>query len=145
VADDDAKTEGAGPLGPAEPSSVGAKRRLARILLVLAAVGVFLVLSHNWPRDQTVHVVLGDAAPRVVEVRVAYGSRGEDSSRGASFHFAKGTAPRIVTHEPKLPDGDYMIQIDLATGESKDQHAAIERHVTLQGGTVSIDVSRNVP
>jgi hypothetical protein len=121
------------------------RKRIAGVVLVLAAVAVFLVLSRDWPHDQTVHVVLGDAAPRVVEVRVTYGSNGEEEARGATFRYPKGSAPRIVTHETRLPNGDYTIQVDLATGGAKDDHVTVARRVTLSGGSVSLDVSRNVP
>jgi len=39
---------------------------------LLAGLGVALVLSRHWPTDQAVHIVLGDAAPRALEVRVRY-------------------------------------------------------------------------
>ena len=123
------------------------KRRVARIVLVAAAVALFLVLSRHWPHDQTVHVVLGDAAPRVVELQVAYRAEEEvgDFSRRATFGYARGAAPRIVTHEVRLPSGDYTIQIGLLTGDANGSRATIERRVTLAGGSVSLDVSRNVP
>jgi hypothetical protein len=47
-----------------------------------------------------------------------------------------------VTHVPRLADGDYLVDIDLASGEAR---ATVSRHVTLSGGATSIDLSGSVP
>ena len=67
---------------------------------------------------------------------------GEDWTREASFRYAPGQAPRIVTHEPRLPDGDYTVEIDIA---ASNERATLRRRVTLGGGSTSIDLSQAVP
>jgi hypothetical protein len=48
-----------------------------------------------------------------------------------------------VTHEPRLADGDYVVEIEIL----KASHAIVKvkrPHVPLAGGTTSIDVSEAV-
>jgi len=86
-----------------------------------------------------VRVLLGDAAPRVTEVTVRYKDAEGDAAREARFAFAMGAAPRVVSHAPRLPDGDYTLEIDLRAGENATR---VARHVKLGGGSLAVDVSR---
>jgi hypothetical protein len=121
---------------------------MARGLALVAALAVALLLGQKWPKDQTVHYVLGDAATRVDEVdaRWAEGTRppGDDAwSREATFRFGRGLAPRVVTHQPRLPDGDYTVELEIMAANATN---VVTRHVHLQGGGVtSIDLSPSVP
>jgi hypothetical protein len=127
------------------------RRRIAFAIAIVAALAVYSTLTSRWPKDQVLHIVLGDAAPRVEEVRVRYaenakgsgenGRSGEDWTREASFRYALNSAPRVVTHEPRLPDGDYVLEIDLVSPKGV---ATVRRKIALQGGTTSIDVSGEV-
>jgi hypothetical protein len=125
------------------------RSRLTRGLVLVAALVVALVLGQKWPKDQTVHYVLGDAAPRVEEVDARWaeggGARNESSdawSREATFRFERGLAPRIVTHQPRLPDGDYTVELEIMASNATN---VVTRHVHLQGGVTSIDLSPSVP
>ena len=127
-------------------SSVRTRRRVVLLIAVATALAVYFVLAPRWPKDQVVHIVLGDAAPRIEEVRVRYADasapeNAEDWTREASFRYALNSAPRVITHEPRLPDGDYVVEIDLVSPSGR---ATARRRVALQGGTASIDVSREV-
>ena len=115
------------------------RRQATRLLLLGGALATAFVLGRRLPKDQTVHYVLGDAAARVLalDARWAEGD-GEEWMREASFRYPAGGAPRVVTHEPRLPDGDYTVEVDLrSTAESR----TVRRHVTLSGGATSIDLS----
>jgi len=133
-------------VGPPEPVK-WAGRRALRIPLLVAGVGVAFVLSRQWPVDQSVHIVLGDAAAGVSELRLRYaepeGGR-DDWQREASFHFERGRAPRVVTHEPHIANGVYDVEIELtmATGAAEARTVTETRRVTLTGRPASIDVSR---
>jgi hypothetical protein len=124
------------------------RRRLARVVILGAAVAVYFTLAPRWPRDNVVHVVLGAAAPEVVEVRLGYapapknGPIAEDWTREASFRFPEGSAPRVVTHEPRVADGDYVVEIEIL--KASHRSTTLQRRVTLEGGTTSIDVSEAV-
>jgi len=131
--------------------------RIARIVILVAVAAVYFTLAPRWPKDNVVHIVLGPAASQVEEVRVGYaiapknGPMAEDWTRGATFRFPGGSAPRIVTHEPRVADGDYVVEIEIVKASSKDRDAGtdapsgaiirIMRRVRLEGGTTSIDVS----
>ncbi|HZU82011.1 MAG TPA: hypothetical protein VE987_03795 [Polyangiaceae bacterium] len=122
-----------------------ARTRLVRLVFVAAAIALALLLSRHWPKDQAVHYVLGDAAPLVLEVDARWASgdprEPEDWSREATFRYAPGAAPRIVTHDMRLPDGDYTVEIEVASGPgSRPATHVVRRRVTLSGGAVSIDL-----
>ncbi|HEY1697403.1 MAG TPA: hypothetical protein VGG39_34815 [Polyangiaceae bacterium] len=127
---------------PATPQD--RRKRLARMLVLGAALGGAVVLARRWPKEQTVHYVLGSAAPRVEEVdaRWAQGMGSDDWMREATFTFDPGKAPRVVTHEPRLPDGDYTVEIEIK-GDAGP--AIVRKHVTLSGGSTSIELAEAVP
>jgi hypothetical protein len=127
------------------------RRRIARLVVLVAAAAIFFTLASRWPHDNVVHVVLGAGAPGVTELHLRYAPSTkatkmspmvEDWTREAKFSFPDGTAPRVVTHEPRTADGDYVVEIEIL----KASHAIIrvQRRVNLAGGTTSIDVSEAV-
>ncbi len=119
------------------------RRKLGPLALVAAGLLIWLVLGRKVPQDQVVRVVLGDAAPRVTEVRLRYQPDGDaEFTREATFPYPKGTAPRIVTHEPRLAGGDYMVEIELSEGNDR---ALVHRKVKLDGNPVSLDVKESLP
>jgi hypothetical protein len=119
------------------------RRRYAFLLLAFAALAFFALLEPKRPKDQNVRVVLGNLASAVEQVQVRYAERGsEELVREATFRYPKGGAPRIVSHEPRLPDGDYLVEIDLGFEHG---HTETRRTVTLGGGSTSIDVSQLAP
>jgi hypothetical protein len=113
------------------------KRILGLLIVAMAVVAVYTYLGPKLPKDQIVHLVLGSAAPLATEVVVRYRPEGETEwAREVTFEYAQGAAPRIVTHEARLPDGDYFVEIDVARGSA---HTVVERKVKL-GGTTSIEL-----
>jgi hypothetical protein len=115
-------------------------RRLAPLVFVAAIGALWLVLGRKLPHAQTLHVILGSAAPRVTEVRLTY-AEGAEAIREATFHWAEGAAPRIVTHEPRLADGEYRVHIEVT---ARNGHATVERTVKIEENPVSIDVQEAV-
>jgi len=125
-----------------------ARRRIALLVLACTAGAVYLTLAPHWPKDNVVHIVLGSAATSVEEVRVSYAPVAkhagmvEDWTREAAFRFPDGSAPRIVTHEPRLADGDYVVEIEIL---SRSHHSTLlERRVTFHGDTTSLDISGSI-
>jgi hypothetical protein len=47
-----------------------------------------------------------------------------------------------VTHEPRLAEGEYAVEIDIV--KSPHETTTLQRRVTLAGGTTSVDVSEAV-
>jgi hypothetical protein len=131
------------------------RKRIFKLMSLVALAGALLAarpLAQRWPKEQTIHYVLGDAAGRVTELdarwadgnaRAASGDPADEAwARQATFHYDSGTAPRIVTHVPRLPDGDYTVEIDLV---SAHERSTVTRHVTLAGGSTSLDLVQAVP
>jgi len=119
--------------------------------LALGTAGfvAYLVTAPQVPHTQTVHYVLGDSAPRVDELRVRYApatnhaEMAEDWTREVAFRFADGGAPRIVTHEPRLADGDYVVEVEIVSRAHANTIG--KSRASLVGEPTSIDVSTAVP
>lgn len=122
------------------------RKRLVGFALLAVGVAAGASFLGRMPREQTVHYVLGEGAPRVQELDVrwadARGASADDWAREATFRYAQGQAPRVVTHEPRLVDGDYTVEIDIATGAER---RTVRRAVTLSGGATSIALAEAVP
>jgi hypothetical protein len=106
-------------------------------------IALYLVLSPKAPNDQRLRLRLGDTAPGVSELRVRSRSAGSvdgDWEREVTFHYAKGQAPRIVSYEPRLANGDYLVEIELKTDDSPA--LVTDRRVKLEGNSTTIDLSR---
>lgn len=83
-------------------------------------------------------LVLGPSADRVTGLEIQYIAADGDVARAARMAFDPGTAPRVVSHEPQLVDGDYGLRIDL---DARDGRRSTERRVTLGGGTTQVDLA----
>jgi hypothetical protein len=98
-------------------------------------------LAPRFPKDQSVNVVLGDSSPAVTELALQYRSvatTSDEVAREAVFAFAEGAAPRVVHHAPRLPDGEYVVDVRV---RSRKGAADKKRRVTLNGGgSTSIDL-----
>ena len=126
------------------------KKRLVRMLVLSAVLLVALYFARQWPKDQTVHYILGDAANRVEEVDAKWApgiAATEDWMREATFRYPPGKAPRIVTHEPRLPDGDYTVEIEIVAANVAHERneVVVRKHVILGGGATSIELADLVP
>jgi hypothetical protein len=70
------------------------------------------------------------------------GLSGDDWARESSFRYALNHAPRAVTHEPRLADGDHTVKIEIVAS----QHLTpVHRHLALGGVTTPIDLADSVP
>ncbi len=115
-----------------------ADRRLVMPLFAVVAMGLYFFFSPRLPKDQTIEIVLGDAAAKVVAVRLTYEDPGSSWTSEIELNYPKKSAPRVVHHAPHMPDGDYRLAIDV-TGAAGGAH--VDRRVVLRGGTTSVDVS----
>jgi hypothetical protein len=124
------------------------RKRIAQLLILIAGLFVFLMLSRHWPKDRTFRVVLGEAAARVDELSIRYDDakaqkQGDgEPLRVTTFHYGDAGAPRTVTHEARLADGDYTVEIEVA---SHSVLTTVRRSVTVEGdSTTTIDISREL-
>ena len=100
--------------------------------LLALGLGVWTWLSPRTPHDQSVDVVLGDRAPDVDDVTLRYTlPKDKDAERQVAFHYAHGSAPRVVHHAPRLPDGDYAVDVELSGAKGI---SSVRRSVTLEEG-----------
>ena len=106
-------------------------KRVFPILLIALGFGVWSWLQPKTPHEQDVEILLGDRATDVDDVTVRYTPKEKEEARQVAFHYAHGKAPRIVHHIPRLPDGDYAIDIE-TSGSSG--FAQVHRNVRLEEG-----------
>jgi hypothetical protein len=118
------------------------QRRLLPILVVGVGAAFYFSLAPQWPADQHLRLVLGDASSRVEEVtfRCARSEAGprDDWLREVTYPYAKGSAPRIVSYEPRLASGEYLVEIEIHTDDARV--VTLDRHVELGGRTASINL-----
>jgi hypothetical protein len=118
------------------------RRRLLPVLFLGVGATFYFSLAPQWPADQHVRLILGDLSPHVEEVtlRVAKSetSSGNDWVREVTFRYAKGGAPRIVSYEPRLAGGDYLVELEIHADDARV--VTSDRRVKLTGGTTSIDL-----
>jgi hypothetical protein len=123
------------------------RKRFARLFLVVGALSLAMYFARSWPKEQTIHYVLGDAAPRVQEVdaKWAEGKTAERDrwAREVTYRYDPGQAPRVLTQEPKLPDGDYTVEIEIVA--ANDEHAIVRKQIKLAGGVTQIELAPSVP
>lgn len=131
------------------------RRRGITLLFAALGLGAVFYLSPGVPRDQTVEIVLGDRAAKVRALELHYASASAaptetldgDWTREASFRYGQGVSPpRVVHHELRLPDGDYVVAIDLFVGiGDATEKTTLVRNVRLDaGGSTSIDVAEAI-
>jgi len=110
---------------------------------VAAGAAFYFLIAPRWPTDQHLRLVLGDQAPKIAEVRVRCGNGGGDGggdwAREVTFRYAKGQAPRILSYEPRLKSGEYLVEIEVKTDD--ERVVTTDRRVSLEGSSTSIDLS----
>ncbi|MFO0741184.1 MAG: hypothetical protein U0270_35115 [Labilithrix sp.] len=120
------------------------KRRIGSLVFLAFGLGVAMWLGQNGPQEQHVHVILNERAPIVTGVSLQYVGANGDVANETSFHYRPGQAPRIVSHDPRIPSGEYRLRVDVDTtqADSPDSRKSVEKQVTLKGGSAQVDVSR---
>jgi len=92
-------------------SALRGRRRLAPLVLVVAALTVGGVVFRAYPREVRVRYALGPDHARVQDLWLSYEHDGE-LVRAAHFHYEDG-APERVFHTLDLAAGRYEIQAEL--------------------------------
>ena len=123
--------------------------RVRNVLSLALAVGVAIWLARRSPTDQTIHYVLGNEASRVEELDARWDDNPSadgprDWVREAKYRYQPGTAPRIITHEPRLRNGDYLVELEVALAGPLPSRAVLHKHIHLTGGVTYIDVGSSV-
>ena len=116
-------------------------RRAFRFVLLIVAISAFAFFKKTAPREQTLHF-RGAEDLRELEVCYAEKTSAEDCTTSAVFRFPEGS-PHLVTHEPKLADGEYTIKLDVTTATGA--HRSLVRSVDLGGKPVKIALDSAPP
>ena len=128
----------AGAQGPAPVPVQTRRRRITSLGFLAFGAVIAWYLGTQGAQEQHVRVVLGTAARDVTAVGLQYTSRDGEIARETQFVYPRGGAPRVVAHDPRLPNGEYRLQIDV---DAREGRRAVQRQVTLGGGSTQIDVS----
>jgi len=131
-------TDGFAP--PAEPER-RRHRRLGAWLVLLVGVGLAATtLGPAVPRDQVVVFRLPRAAePGPVRLDASFTQVGEREPQAGVSLTLDGGRPREVRHELRLPNGDYIVALELTSGANagpsapKKSETSRARRVTLAG------------
>ena len=106
-------------------------RSLARVVLILGAVGVGALLFRATPRELTLVYGLPSGAVSTLEVEIR---RGDELVRRAEILVSAGA--REVRHPVRLPDGDYRVVVRAGA-------AVFERPLTVsEAGTIVLPLGR---
>jgi hypothetical protein len=125
--------------------------------VVLGAVLVGGQLMRSMPREQTLIFPVGSVFPNATRFAASWKQAGDDEPRGGvTLTFDQGP-PLQIRQRTKLPDGDYIVSIDIQQAPPSREHAAqpapqagetsgsreglqtnIERRVSLGGGEALI-------
>ena len=159
-----------------DPAAGGWRSRGVFLAGAIVAAAATPSVLRDLPKEQTVHYRLGDAAENVRELDARWKEdRGsEDWTREVSFRYAPKAAPRVITYEPRLADGNYTVQIEIVADTARNQSGApselslrssvrtrsgapselslrssvrtvVTRHVTLGGSVTTIELAAAVP
>jgi hypothetical protein len=116
-------------------------------VVVVGAVFIGGQLMRSVPREQTLIFPVGSVFPNATRFAASWKQPGEDEARGGvSLSFTEAPPLQIREHA-KLPDGDYIVTIDIlqapsGAGESSAKGEGLqtnfERRVSLAGGETLI-------
>jgi len=113
-------------------------------LLVLGGGLVAALLAPAIPEDQTVIFRLREDDVR--SLSATFTRRGDDEPLGGVTLAFDGHAPRDVTHRVALPNGEYVLTIDVGRDEGTSAaQTSMMRQVILQGGVTTVFVESRQP
>jgi hypothetical protein len=96
-------------------------RRLAgRAVVVLGAVLVGGQLMRSVPREQTLIFPVGSVFPNATRFAASWRQPGDEEPRGGVSLTFDQAPPLQVRQRAKLPDGDYIVTIDILQAPLKD-------------------------
>lgn len=123
---------------PAPPAASPRNKRLLPLLFVIAGVGLALFLGSKTPKEQHLRLSLGPHAAEVTGVEMTVLDSSGDVVRATRVPYEPGQAPRIVALDPSVPNGDYVVRLEIAT---RSGLRSTERRLSLSGGTTSVDLA----
>lgn len=145
-------------IGSSSGGSSSARRLATRAIVVLGAVLVGGQLMRAAPREQTLIFPVGSVFPNATRFAASWKQPGDDQPRGGVSLSFDHAPPLQIRQRAKLPNGDYIVTIDILQADRVGQptHAEqagqaaetagsreglqtnIERRVSLDGGEALI-------
>lgn len=118
-------------------STLPARSRFGRLLLLVGALGAAAVILPRLPRERQIDFRIENAAS-IVGIELAWSREDGDGEavQGGAWHFAPGQAPRSLTTTVHLPNGRYAVDITVERTDGRDDlHRVIDLtstdHVTV--------------
>ena len=131
---------------------------------MLGAVLIGGQVMRTLPHDQTLIFPVGSIFPNATRFSASWRQPGDSEPRGGVTLAFSSAPPLQIRHHASLPDGDYIVTIDIvrpSAGAEPGNHAQgaetngetgtareglqtnIERRVNLQGGETTIALAAN--
>lgn len=129
-----------------ESKATSNRRRFAVAFLAIGAAGVALTLGKDYPRAQP--IVFRTEDSREAVLTASFTRVGEAEARAGFTLSLADSRSRDVTHTVHLPDGDYIVTIELRRagdggkplpGDSTEE-TTVTRRVSLSGSEVVVPV-----
>jgi hypothetical protein len=117
------------------------RRRAAPVLLLAAGLGAYQMIGTTLPHEQDVSLDLGDLAPGVTSVEIAWSRPGskDDPACSTRWNFAAGKAPRRLQAKMRLSNGPWIADVDVAQSDV-DVASHWSRQVDLTGDSTTLPV-----
>jgi hypothetical protein len=113
------------------------------VLFVIGAAATAWAIAPTVPHDQEIRIVFRTLAPRPVRrVTLTWEVPGGEPLGGVTLH--PSGASRELSHTLRLPNGEYVLNIDVERAQGPTGATAIETHrsrVELQGEPTTLYLS----
>ncbi len=123
------------------------RKRLARWVLVLGAVTLVLYLGPRWPREQELVFELGPSRGDLTRLEASWSKEGDPEVGGGMTWDFQGPPPESVRRTLSLPNGQYMITVELTykgSGNTRPK-TSWARRVILGGTRTTLQLGDNHP
>ena|GEM_PF-1272129 len=100
-------------IGGALARGSSARRLVARAVIVLGAVVIGGQLMRSVPREQTLIFPVGSVFPNATHFAASWKQPGDEEPRGGVSLTFDQAPPLQIRQRTKLPDGDYIVSIDI--------------------------------
>jgi hypothetical protein len=94
-----------------------------RAIVVLGAVVVGGQLMRATPREQTLIFPVGSVFPNATRFAASWKQPGDDEPRGGVSLSFDRAPPLQIRQRTKLPNGDYIVTIDILQAPRNETHA----------------------
>jgi hypothetical protein len=109
-----------------------------RAVVALGAVLVGGQLMRSVPREQTLIFPVGSAFPHATRFAASWKQLGDEEPRGSVTLTFADAPPLQIRQQTKLPNGDYIVTIDIQEGDRAGKPASEKAVVGSRAGETSV-------